>query len=112
MLLPHKEEYSQYCSSGSIKKEKTNGRIEVMTKYFTKYFQEFKESETAKNEPVSNYVENIQISSEVTDSEETISIVESSSASDNEKTITTEEFDDEVSTGYYPFAEKLANLAM
>lgn len=108
----HKEEYSQYCSSGSIKKEKTNGRIEVMTKYFTKYFQELKESETVKNESVSNYVENIQISSEATDSEEVISIVESSSTSDNENTITTEESDHEISTGYYPFAEKLANLAM
>lgn len=39
----HKEEYNQYCSSGSIKKEKTLGRIEVMTKYFEKYFRELNE---------------------------------------------------------------------
>lgn len=36
----HKEEYSQYCSSGSIKKEKTAGRISVMSKYFEEYFAE------------------------------------------------------------------------
>ncbi len=35
----HKEEYGQYCSSGSIKKEKTLGRIEVMERYFDEYFR-------------------------------------------------------------------------
>lgn len=35
----HKDEYNQYCSSGSIKKEKTIGRIEVMEKYFDDYFR-------------------------------------------------------------------------
>lgn len=34
----HKDEYNQYCSSGSIKKEKTIGRIEVMEKYFEDFF--------------------------------------------------------------------------
>lgn len=34
----HKDEYNQYCSSGSIKKEKTLGRIEVMERYFDDYF--------------------------------------------------------------------------
>lgn len=33
-----KEEYSQFCSSGSIKKEKVIGRIAVMTKDFERYF--------------------------------------------------------------------------
>ncbi len=33
-----KEDYSQYCSSGSIKKEKVLGRISVMGDAFEKYF--------------------------------------------------------------------------
>lgn len=40
----HKEEYGQYCSSGSIKKEKTYGRIEVMTRWFKDYFNLLEES--------------------------------------------------------------------
>lgn len=40
----HKDEYNQYCSSGSIKKEKTIGRIEVMEKYFDDYFRNETES--------------------------------------------------------------------
>ena len=40
----HKDEYNQYCSSGSIKKEKTIGRIEVMEKYFNDYFRNETES--------------------------------------------------------------------
>lgn len=40
----HKEEYSLYCSSGSIKKEKTLGRIEVMTGYFHDYFRKSKDN--------------------------------------------------------------------
>lgn len=35
----HKDEYNQYCGSGSIKKEKTLGRIEVMERYFDDYFR-------------------------------------------------------------------------
>lgn len=41
----HREEYNQYCSSGSIKKEKTYGRIEVMSKYFDDYFRPQKSTE-------------------------------------------------------------------
>jgi len=33
------KEYSQYCSSGSIKKEKVAGRIETMEKHFYKHFK-------------------------------------------------------------------------
>lgn len=36
----HKDEYNQYCSSGSIKKEKTIGRIEVMERCFDDYFRD------------------------------------------------------------------------
>lgn len=42
----HKEEYNQYCSSGSIKKEKTLGRIEVMTRCFEEYFRELNKEST------------------------------------------------------------------
>lgn len=35
----HKDEYGQFCSSGSVKKEKTLGRIEVMEKCFDDYFR-------------------------------------------------------------------------
>lgn len=34
----HKEEYGQFCSSGSIKREKTLGRISVMLDCFNEYF--------------------------------------------------------------------------
>lgn len=34
-----KEAYGQYCSSGSVKKEKTLGRINVMTESFYSFFQ-------------------------------------------------------------------------
>lgn len=34
-----KEEYGAYCSSGSVKKEKTLGRINVMQESFRSYFQ-------------------------------------------------------------------------
>lgn len=44
----HKDEYNQYCSSGSIKKEKTIGRIEVMEKYFDDYFRAETESTCQK----------------------------------------------------------------
>lgn len=44
----HKEEYGQYCSSGSIKKEKTLGRISIMQKYFDEYFFQLEE-ENSKN---------------------------------------------------------------
>lgn len=34
-----KNEYGQYCSSGSIKKEKVLGRLETMTNHFYKHFR-------------------------------------------------------------------------
>lgn len=40
----HKDEYNQYCSSGSIKKEKTLGRISVMSKWFEEYFRQLEEN--------------------------------------------------------------------
>lgn len=52
----HKEEYGQYCSSGSVKKEKTLGRIEVMEKYFDDYFRTDVEGATEQEETVENEV--------------------------------------------------------
>lgn len=46
------EEYKQYCSSGSIKKEKTLKRIEIMEASLVGYF-ELEESDEAKQEPTS-----------------------------------------------------------
>lgn len=48
----HKDEYNQYCSSGSIKKEKTIGRIEVMEKYFDDYFRSYDKEITEQREEV------------------------------------------------------------
>lgn len=45
----YKEEYGQYCSSGSIKKEKTEGRIRVMSESFSKFFEEKPVEETVSN---------------------------------------------------------------
>lgn len=44
-----KVEYGQYCSSGSVKKEKTLGRINVMMESFYSYFQLQKEAEQAED---------------------------------------------------------------
>lgn len=46
------EEYKQYCSSGSIKKEKTLKRIEIMESSLVGYF-ELTESDKAEQEPTS-----------------------------------------------------------
>lgn len=66
----HKDEYGQYCSSGSIKKEKTLGRIEVMEKCFDDYFRsdesEIKEkkgnikNETAETAEINEIAEAIE----------------------------------------------------
>jgi len=45
----HKDEYNKFCSSGSVKKEKTIGRIEVMEKCFNDYFRAEKEQTDTKN---------------------------------------------------------------
>lgn len=48
----HKDEYNQYCSSGSIKKEKTIGRIEVMERYFDEYFRTEADEATEQKETI------------------------------------------------------------
>ena len=47
----HKDEYGVFCSSGSIKKEKTCGRLEVMMKYFDAYFHTDEENVQQKGIP-------------------------------------------------------------
>ena len=45
-----KNEYGQYCSSGSIKKEKVLGRLETMTNHFYKHFRIDDTKEIIENE--------------------------------------------------------------
>lgn len=77
----HKDEYNQFCSSGSIKKEKTAGRIAVMQKYFEEYFQP---ENTVETEPIVE--ENLSTDSVIENSSSENEDVESA-----EETITTEE---------------------
>lgn len=51
-----KEEYGKYCSSGSIKKEKTLGRIEVMEMSFNDYFRTDVEETAEQKGTVENEV--------------------------------------------------------
>lgn len=60
----HKDEYNQFCSSGSIKKEKTLGRISIMQKYFEEYFQP--EEDPVETEPIVE--ENLSTDSVIEDS--------------------------------------------
>lgn len=43
------EDYKQYCSSGSIKKEKTLKRIEIMEQSFRKYFELEEDTDTEQD---------------------------------------------------------------
>lgn len=84
----HKEEYNQYCSSGSIKKEKTLGRIEVMTRCFEEYFRELnKESTLAEStseteSTSSNVASNVEESAH-TNGADTVPNLEDTPVSDN-----------------------------
>lgn len=81
----HKEEYGQYCSSGSIKKEKTLGRIEVMERYFDEYFRTDDEEITEQKGEVKS------IHAEITESAEQ----ENSNAEESEqKSSDTEQTED------------------
>lgn len=71
------EEYKQYCSSGSIKKEKTLKRIEIMEASLVGYF-ELEEADKAEQEPSLSKEDAPADESAVT--EEAVSTDESSSA--------------------------------
>lgn len=99
----HKDEYSQYCSSGSIKREKTFGRIDVMTKWFDDYFRPLEE-ETSKSTE-----DSAEATSNTSSSEEPSELPEADTIS--------EDVDNEVSTsmnlGFYnTMAEALQNIAV
>jgi len=82
----HKDEYNQYCSSGSIKKEKTLKRLEVMTHYFEEYF--LKETALKSNEGCESDDDS------VSDNEDTGS---DDTCDDSQATVIADHVDDEVS---------------
>lgn len=53
----HKEEYGAYCSSGSIKKEKVLGRLQVMSYWFDDYFKPEEVVETMESNDSAKPVE-------------------------------------------------------
>lgn len=92
----HKDEYNQFCSSGSIKKEKTLGRISIMEKYFNEYFQP--EEDIMEVKPIVE--ENLSTDTPVEDStsdSDNIEVV-TEEISDNEDSISDENSDNEEST--------------
>lgn len=50
----YKEEYSVFCSSGSIKKEKTLGRINIMMKSFNEFFRKEEPENETNNSSAKN----------------------------------------------------------
>lgn len=83
----HKKEYNLYCSSGSIKKEKTLGRIEIMTRYFDEYFRELN-SQNATESPLESSDTSLDVKSseEVSvpaDGSDTVYALEDTAVSDN-----------------------------
>jgi len=83
----HKKEYNLYCSSGSIKKEKTLGRIEIMTRYFDEYFRELNSQNAtespSKNSDTSSDVISDEEASVPADGSDTVSALEDTTVSDN-----------------------------
>ena len=95
------KEYSQYCSSGSIKKEKVLGRLTTMEAHFTKHFKldapakAEEDSESGEDEPETDSTntsdleeseisteENAESEDNETSSEETIESEESETSSE------------------------------
>lgn len=90
----HKDEYNQFCSSGSIKKEKTLGRISVMQKYFEEYFQPEEsavETEPIVEEDVSADITVEESTPDIEATEESSVDEEPTSDSENSPVISTEE---------------------
>lgn len=83
----HKKEYNLYCSSGSIKKEKTLGRIEIMTRYFDEYFRELN-SQNATESPSESSDTSLEVISDEeisvpVDGSDTVYALEDTAVSDN-----------------------------
>lgn len=90
----HKDEYNQFCSSGSIKKEKTLGRISVMQKYFEEYFQPEEsavETEPIVEEDVSADITVEESTPDIEATEESSVDEEPTSDSENSPVVSTEE---------------------
>lgn len=117
----HKKEYNLYCSSGSIKKEKTLGRIEIMTRYFDEYFRELnsqnvKESPSESDDASSDVVSDEEISVPA-DGSDTVSAIEDTPVSDNtDNEVPTESETasvEEDSIGFYStMADALRNITV
>lgn len=90
----HKKEYNLYCSSGSIKKEKTLGRIEIMTRYFDEYFRELN-SQNATESPLENSDTSLEV---IFDEEISVPVDGSDTGSALEDTPVSDNTDNEVST--------------
>lgn len=90
----HKKEYNLYCSSGSIKKEKTLGRIEIMTRYFDEYFRELN-SQNATESPLENSDTSLEV---ISDEEISVPVDGSDTGSALEDTPVSDNTDNEVPT--------------
>lgn len=90
----HKKEYNLYCSSGSIKKEKTLGRIEIMTRYFDEYFRELN-SQNATESPLESSDTSFEV---ISDEEISVPVDGSDTGSAIEDTPVSDNTDNEVPT--------------
>ena len=90
----HKKEYNLYCSSGSIKKEKTLGRIEIMTRYFDEYFRELN-SQNATESPSESSDTSLEV---ISDEEISVPVDGSDTGSALEDTPVSDNTDNEVPT--------------
>lgn len=90
----HKKEYNLYCSSGSIKKEKTLGRIEIMTRYFDEYFRELN-SQNATESPLESSDTSFEV---ISDEEISVPVDGSDTGSALEDTPVSDNTDNEVPT--------------
>ena len=90
----HKKEYNLYCSSGSIKKEKTLGRIEIMTRYFDEYFRELN-SQNATESPLESSDTSLEV---ISDEEISVPVDGSDTGSALEDTPISDNTDNEVPT--------------
>lgn len=90
----HKKEYNLYCSSGSIKKEKTLGRIEIMTRYFDEYFRELN-SQNATESPLESSDTSLEV---ISDEEISVPADDSDTGSALEDTPVSDNTDNEVPT--------------
>ena len=93
------KDYSQYCSSGSIKKEKVNGRLSTMEAHFTKHFKledsaEAEDPESEEDTPETDSDDTVDEET-TSDNEELVDACETSSEEENAETSDTESFTEE-----------------